>query len=66
MMFLLGRQVIFVAVVSENSVVRMFDDGQLVAEIAPELWLLGGYVLRLSGPTRTRTRGAIAVTSRDQ
>ena len=35
MMFLLGRQVIFVAVVSENSVVRMFDDGQLVAEIAP-------------------------------
>jgi len=53
-------------VVSENSVVRMFDDGQLVAEIAPELWLLGGYVLRLSGPTRTRTRGAIAMTSRDQ
>ena len=44
----------------------MFDDGQLVAELAPELWLLGGYVLRLSGPTRTRTRGAIAVTSRDQ
>jgi diadenylate cyclase len=29
--------------VSENSTVRMFDDGELVAEIVPELWLLGGY-----------------------
>ncbi len=53
-------------VVSESSVGRMFDDGQLVAEITPELWLLGGYVSHLSGPTRTRTRGAIAVTGRDQ
>jgi diadenylate cyclase len=53
-------------VVSESSVVRMFDDGQLVAEITPELWMLGGYVSRLSGPTRMRTRGAIAVTSRDE
>jgi hypothetical protein len=39
----------------------MFDDGELV----PELWMLGGYVSRLSGPTRMRTRGAIAVASRD-
>jgi diadenylate cyclase len=53
-------------VVSESSAVRMFDDGQLVAEIVPELWVLGRYVSRLSGPTRTRTQGAIAVTSRDQ
>jgi predicted DsbA family dithiol-disulfide isomerase len=29
--------------VSESSTVRMFDDGELVAEIVPELWLLGGY-----------------------
>ena len=29
--------------VSESSTVRMFDDGDLVAEIVPELWLLGGY-----------------------
>ena len=53
-------------VVSESSVVRMFDDGQLVAEIFPELWMLGGYVSRLSGPIRTRNRSAIALTSRDQ
>ena len=29
--------------VSESSTVRMFDDGELVAEIVPELWILGGY-----------------------
>src|ERR687895_945996 len=28
--------------VSESSTVRMFDDGELVAEIVPELWILGG------------------------
>jgi len=27
-------------VVSESSVVRVFDDGELVSEIIPELWLL--------------------------
>ncbi len=31
--------------VSESSTVRMFDDGELVSEIIPELWLLGGYGL---------------------
>jgi diadenylate cyclase len=36
-------------VVSESSTVRMFDDGELVAEIVPELWLLGGYGLYLDG-----------------
>jgi hypothetical protein len=35
----------------------MFDDGELVAEIAPELWVLGGYASRLSGPTTTRIPG---------
>jgi diadenylate cyclase len=29
--------------VSESSTVRMFDEGELIAEIVPELWLLGGY-----------------------
>ena len=31
--------------VSESSTVRMFDDGDLVVGIVPELWLLGGYGL---------------------
>jgi diadenylate cyclase len=33
-------------VVSESSVVRVFDDGELVAEIIPELWLFSKYVPR--------------------
>ena len=47
--------------VSESSTVRMFDDGELVAEIVPELWLLGGYGSYLDGSrmgdeTRRTTR----------
>ena len=29
--------------VSESSVVRIFDDGELVSEIIPEIWMLSGY-----------------------
>src|SRR3712207_5430207 len=41
-------------VVSESSTVRMFDDGELVAEIVPELWLLGGYGSYLDGSSMAR------------
>ncbi len=41
-------------VVSESSTVRMFDDGGLVAEIVPELWLLGGYGSYLDGSSMGR------------
>jgi diadenylate cyclase len=40
--------------VSESSTVRMFDDGELVAEIVPELWLLGRFGSYLDGPTMGR------------
>jgi predicted DsbA family dithiol-disulfide isomerase len=40
--------------VSESSTVRMFDDGELVAEIVPELWLLGGYGSYLDGSSMAR------------
>jgi diadenylate cyclase len=40
--------------VSESSTVRMFDDGDLVAEIVPELWLLGGYGSYLDGSSMGR------------
>jgi diadenylate cyclase len=40
--------------VSESSTVRMFDDGELVAEIVPELWLLGGYGSYLDGSSTDR------------
>jgi diadenylate cyclase len=41
-------------VVSESSTVRMFDDGEIVAEIVPELWLLGGYGSYLDGSSMGR------------
>ncbi len=37
-------------VVSESSVVRVFDDGEIIAEILPELWLLRNSSLHLSQP----------------
>jgi len=40
--------------VSESSTVRMFDDGELVAQIVPELWLLGGYGSYLDGSSMGR------------
>src|ERR687895_597608 len=40
--------------VSESSMVRMFDDGELVSEIVPELWMFEGYTTKLEGQTFTR------------
>src|ERR671912_730200 len=40
--------------VSESSTVRMFDDGELVAEIVPELWLLGGFGSYVDGSSTGR------------
>ena len=51
-------------VVSESSMVRMFDDGGLVSEIVPELWMIEGYRSRLEGQTRTRQDEDVAVISR--
>jgi diadenylate cyclase len=36
-------------VVSESSMVRVFDDGELISEIIPEIWLLSRYSLHLKG-----------------
>jgi hypothetical protein len=35
----------------------MFDDGELVSEIVPELWILGGYGSYLDGSSMTRKTG---------
>ncbi len=40
--------------VSESSTVRMFDDGELVAVIVPELWLLGGFGSYVDGSSTGR------------
>ncbi|MBW1720533.1 MAG: DNA integrity scanning protein DisA nucleotide-binding domain protein [Deltaproteobacteria bacterium] len=36
-------------VVSESSIVRVFDDGELVSEIIPEIWVMSKYSHHLSG-----------------
>lgn len=51
-------------VVSESSMVRMFDDGELVSEIIPELWMIEGYTSRMEGRTFTRRDEDLAVIGR--
>ncbi len=48
--------------VSESSMVRVFDDGELISEIAPELWMLGRYSSYLEGLPSTTRRGDDEVT----
>jgi diadenylate cyclase len=47
--------------VSESSVVRMFDDGELVSEIIPEIWMLGGYGSYPNGSLGRGARGEVTV-----
>src|SRR5919106_3917274 len=61
----ISRQTNAVAVVvSESSMVRMFDDGELVSEIVPEMWMIEGYRSRVEGQTLTRQEEDITVISR--
>jgi hypothetical protein len=53
-------------VVSENSMVRVFDDGKVVAEIVPEIWMLNGYAGWLGDLARTRNEGELAVVRRTE
>lgn len=48
-------------VVSESSMVRVFDDGKLVAEIIPELWLMDHYNVQLARPYNEERIGDLAV-----
>ena len=51
-------------VVSQTATVRVFKSGNLVAEILPELWLLGRYHSHLPGPIRTDQLSNVAVLTR--
>ena len=51
-------------VVSESSMVRMFDDGELVSEIVPELWMIDGYTSRMEGRIFTRRDEEVTVIGR--
>ncbi len=48
-------------VVSESSMVRVFDDGKLIAEIIPELWLMDHYNVQLRTPYTEEHAGDLAV-----
>jgi diadenylate cyclase len=48
-------------VVSESSIVRVFDAGTIVAEIIPELWLLDHYNVERSRPYEEERVGDLAV-----
>ena len=52
--------------VSESSMVRMFDDGELVSEIVPEIWMLDRYSSQLEGPTFSRQGDNLTIMSRDK
>lgn len=51
--------------VSESSTVRMFDDGDLISEITPELYLLDRYNSRLRGRT-VQTEDQVTVVGHDE
>jgi diadenylate cyclase len=61
----ISRQTNAVAVVvSESSMVRMFDDGELVSEIVPEIWMIDGYKSQMEGRTFTRRDEDVTVIGR--
>jgi diadenylate cyclase len=53
-------------VVSESSMVRVFDDGVLISEIVPEIWMLHGYSTMLSGQYRAASDDRLTVLSRTE
>lgn len=53
---------------SESSMVRLFDDGELVSEIVPELWMLRHYSTQIQGRVSRRTDQdeQLAVVSKEE
>ncbi len=51
-------------VVSESSIVRIFDDGEIVSEIVPEMLLLSRFSLHLNGPYSTRHGNHVTIVSK--
>jgi len=50
-------------VVSESSVVRIFNEGKLVAEIIPEIWLFGDKSFKISGSMEENTVADLRIVS---
>jgi DNA integrity scanning protein DisA with diadenylate cyclase activity len=53
-------------VVSESAVVRVFDDGELISEIIPELWLMSRYAVHLEGPYKEHSDDQLTVVSKEE
>ncbi len=51
-------------VVSESSVVRVFDDGEIVGEVIPELWLFRNFSLHLTGDYDTHRDENVTIISK--
>ena len=50
-------------VVSESSVVRIFDEGRLISEIIPEIWLLGKTRLQVAEPRAEYVGGDLRIVT---
>jgi DNA integrity scanning protein DisA with diadenylate cyclase activity len=54
-------------VVSESALVRVFDDGNLIAEVLPELWLLSRHNVQLRAPfSEEHVRDLAVLVSQDK
>jgi diadenylate cyclase len=51
-------------VVSESSVIRIFDDGEIISEIIPELWLVKKHGVHLKKPFTTKNVEQMTVASK--
>lgn len=51
-------------VVSESAIVRLMDEGTLMAEIMPELWILSRHSSHIEAPILTRSDEQVTVLSR--
>jgi diadenylate cyclase len=51
-------------VVSESSVVRAFDEGELISEIIPELWLMSRHQVHLSGEYIQESEDDLTIVTR--
>ncbi len=52
-------------VVSETSVVRVFDRGEITAEIIPEIWMLGKESIHIDGPYFENIVAGLHIAARD-
>jgi len=51
-------------VVSESSIVRIFDDGEIISEIIPELWMFARYGTHLAGAVAELTEEDLTIVSK--